>query len=105
MQVTGRDGVARVIYVTMKGRRSHLLRNLLHCHHNCDVPHGATNVTEFRWIVSILCCQACRRVRRWPTSPAGSMPPSSRQRRPHPISAIDSTNRTSSACREMECFW
>ena len=47
MQVTGRDGVARVIYVTMKGRR-HLLRNLLHCHHNCDVPHGATNVTEFR---------------------------------------------------------
>ena len=29
----------------------------------------------------------------------------SRSRRPHPISASDSTNRTRSACREMECFW
>ena len=27
------------------------------------------------------------------------------QRRPHPSSASDSTNRTRSACREMECFW
>ena len=26
-------------------------------------------------------------------------------RRPHPSSASDSTNRTRSACREMECFW
>ena len=25
MQVTGRDGVARVIYVTIKGRRRHLI--------------------------------------------------------------------------------
>ena len=29
----------------------------------------------------------------------------SRSRRPHPSSASDSTNRTRSACREMECFW
>ena len=27
------------------------------------------------------------------------------QRRPHPSSASDSTNRTRSACRERECFW
>ena len=27
------------------------------------------------------------------------------QRRPHPSSASDSTNRTRSVCREMECFW
>ena len=27
------------------------------------------------------------------------------RRRPHPSSASDSTNRTSSTCREMECFW
>ena len=30
---------------------------------------------------------------------------SSRSRRPHPNSASDSTRRTRSACREMECFW
>ena len=48
MLVTGRDGIARVIYVTMKDRRSHLPRNLLHRHHKGDVPHGATDVTEFR---------------------------------------------------------
>ena len=29
----------------------------------------------------------------------------SRSRRPHPSSASDSTRRTRSACREMECFW
>ena len=29
----------------------------------------------------------------------------SRSRRPHPSSVSDSTNRTRSACREMECFW
>ena len=29
----------------------------------------------------------------------------SRSRRPQPSSASDSTNRTRSACREMECFW
>ena len=29
----------------------------------------------------------------------------SRSRRPHPSSPSDSTNRTRSACREMECFW
>ncbi len=32
-------------------------------------------------------------------------PRGSRPRRPHPISASDSTNRTRSACRERECFW
>ena len=32
--------------------------------------------------------------------------PRTRQpRRPHPSSASDSTNRTRSACREIECFW
>ena len=29
----------------------------------------------------------------------------SRSSRPHPSSASDSTKRTRSACREMECFW
>ena len=46
-----------------------------------------------------------RRTRRRNPIASGTTARKRLHRRPHPSSASDSTNRTRSTCREMECFW